>query len=181
MFDYGLVVGRFQGIHKGHISIIKTALELCNHVVVFIGSSQESGTKLNPFDFIYRMNCIKKCFPGVTPYELIILPLPDIGVGDNALWGDYIIKQYREYTGHLPQLYVSGYEDRRCTWFDNYSDINLLNISKSACPYSGTLVRECLKNDDVAKFYELVPQQLHCEYEKMYREYNESVNGLFTE
>ena len=48
-YKTGLVLGRFQTFHKGHEYIINKALEICDKVLVFIGSSDKSGTIENPF------------------------------------------------------------------------------------------------------------------------------------
>ena len=47
-FSLGIMVGRFQTLHIGHEQMIRTGLELCDEVGIFIGSSQESGTEKNP-------------------------------------------------------------------------------------------------------------------------------------
>ena len=36
-YKLGLVLGRFQGVHIGHESIINSALELCSDVLILIG------------------------------------------------------------------------------------------------------------------------------------------------
>lgn len=49
-FKKGLILGRFQTLHKGHEYIIDKALDLCEEVLILIGSSDKSGTIENPFD-----------------------------------------------------------------------------------------------------------------------------------
>ena len=46
-YKLGITVGRFQTFHKGHQVMIDKAIELCDKVGVFVGSSQESGTNKN--------------------------------------------------------------------------------------------------------------------------------------
>ena len=53
-FALGILVGRFQTLHAGHQQMIETALSLCGQVGIFIGSSQESGTRKNPFPYELR-------------------------------------------------------------------------------------------------------------------------------
>lgn len=39
-YDVGMVCGRFQTFHKGHESLIESAVALCDRVLILIGSSQ---------------------------------------------------------------------------------------------------------------------------------------------
>ena len=49
-YDVGLIVGRFQTLHKGHEKLIETGLMLCDRLLILIGSSQECGTERNPLN-----------------------------------------------------------------------------------------------------------------------------------
>ena len=51
LYTLGMVIGRFQVLHNGHVNMVKRALDLCDVVVVYIGSSQEARTKVNPFSY----------------------------------------------------------------------------------------------------------------------------------
>lgn len=39
MYDYGIIVGRFQPLHNGHADLILKALEVSNKVIIYIGYS----------------------------------------------------------------------------------------------------------------------------------------------
>ena len=58
-YKTGLVLGRFQTFHNGHEYIINKALEICDKVLVFIGSSDKFGTIENPFSYELRKKLIK--------------------------------------------------------------------------------------------------------------------------
>ena len=147
-YNLGLIIGRFQGFHKGHQYMIEKALELCELVLVYIGSSQESYTERNPFTYEERKEMIRKCFPDKG--ELFILPLPDAGVGDNEDWGTYVLNKTKEDIGMDPDLIISGMEDVRKSWFtsENAPNSSILFISRSKIPYSGSLVRKALIDED---------------------------------
>ena len=53
-----LIVGRFQPFHKGHLFLIKRALEKADKIVVGIGSANISDVN-NPIDFEARKKIIK--------------------------------------------------------------------------------------------------------------------------
>lgn len=165
LYKYGVVVGRFQGFHRGHFEIINTALNLCDKVVVFVGSPNAKPSEKNPFDYQYRSYCIKNCFPQT---QLEILPLNDIGVGDVPAWGDYLVSEYKHYTGSIPDLYVSGIEGVRTSWFINYDCINLHQVARGKIPYSGTMLRNAILSNNYELFCKIVPNQLIKEYKNMY-------------
>ena len=114
-FELGLLVGRFQTFHTGHETMVRTALALCENVGVLIGSSQEHGTLKNPFTWETRAALLQKVFGG----EIMLAPLPDIGVGNTAKWGEYVLQNAETRFGRLPDLLVSGKEKRRIDWFDS--------------------------------------------------------------
>ena len=114
-FALALLVGRFQPFHAGHGAMVRTALALAENVGVLIGSSQESGTVKNPFSWETRAGLIRKIFGDA----VMLAPLADIGVGNTAKWGEYVLRSAEESFGRLPDLLVSGKEKRRIDWFDN--------------------------------------------------------------
>ena len=119
-FELGIIVGRFQAFHKGHEFIIDKAVELCSTVGIFIGSSQESGTYKNPFTYKTREKIIRRIYGD----KVEINPLPDIGVGNNSIWGEYVLKNTKECFGKAPDLLVSGKEERRVDWFDGIEGVS---------------------------------------------------------
>ena len=138
-YRLGITVGRFQTFHNGHKFMINKAVALCERVGVFIGSSQESGTAKNPFDYATRERLLRMIYgDGIS-----VFPLPDIGVGNNSRWGDYVIGNVEERFGELPDLLVSGKEERRIDWFDS---IKALTIAELYVPkiidISATQMRE---------------------------------------
>lgn len=124
IYKLGITVGRFQTFHKGHQAVIDKALELCEKVGVFIGSSQESGTNKNPFTYEMRESVFKKIYGD----RISIYPLPDIGVGNNSKWGDYVIENVVERFGTPPDLLVSGKEERRIDWFDSVKGLAIAEL-----------------------------------------------------
>lgn len=111
-FRLGVVVGRFQMPHIGHTGMIRTALSICDRTAVFIGSSQESGTEKNPFSYEEREELLRLIFGDVPE----IWPLPDLGVGNNPVWGEYVLDNVIRRCSDLPDLFVSGQETRRADW-----------------------------------------------------------------
>lgn len=85
-----LFIGRFQPFHKAHLSDVKLAIKECGRVVIAIGSSQESGTKDNPFSYDERKQMIISTLEAHDVLDFDILPVPDIN--DDKKWVDHVIK-----------------------------------------------------------------------------------------
>ncbi|MDQ4073439.1 MAG: nicotinamide-nucleotide adenylyltransferase [Thermoproteota archaeon] len=45
----GVIIGRFQPFHLGHLNIVKNVIKECEEMVIVIGSSQFNYTMKNPF------------------------------------------------------------------------------------------------------------------------------------
>ncbi len=144
-YRLGITVGRFQPFHNGHRMVIDKALELCEKVGVFIGSSQESGTNKNPFSYELRKEIIKRIY-GESVY---VYPLPDIGAGNNSVWGDYVLECVFERFGEYPDLLISGKEERRASWFDGAKGASAaeLYIPKTV-DISASRIRELFLNGE---------------------------------
>ena len=141
-FDLGVIVGRFQVLHKGHGDIIRKALQLCKETAIFVGSSQESGTLKNPFSYEIRKELLLTAFP-----ELSVYPLPDIGVGNTYAWGDYVLQNICEHCGRYPELFVSGRESRRTSWIDESWNIGELFIPKTIDISATKMIRFVIEDD----------------------------------
>ncbi len=163
-YKLGITLGRFQAFHKGHQAIIDKALELCEKVGVFIGSSQESGTNKNPFSYEMRKQILQNIYGD----KIYIYPLPDIGVGNNSKWGDYVIKNVIERFGEKPDLLISGKEERRIDWFDG---VGGLSISELYLPktieISASRMRELLLENDFEAWKEYCDQSLWNDFSEM--------------
>ena len=163
-FALGILVGRFQVVHAGHEQMIRTAMALCDRVGIFIGSSQESGTSKNPFPYALRRQLLENLFGG----EVEIYPLPDIGVGNTAAWGDYVLENVRSRFGCLPELLVSGKESRRLDWFDSLRGVRIAELYiPKIINISASKMREYLIADDRAAWESYVNPKNHPLYPQL--------------
>lgn len=163
-FKLGIIVGRFQTFHIGHECVVNKASQLCERVGIFIGSSQEEGTLKNPFSYEMRKDILQKIF-GDSVY---IYPLPDIGVGNNSTWGDYVLENVEKRFGMLPDLLISGKEERRISWFDGVAGVSVseLYIPKTI-DISATQMRDHLINGEFELWKEYTNNKLWSEYDKL--------------
>ncbi len=82
----GLLVGRMQPIHKGHLDVIKGILGEVDEVVISIGSAQLSHNLKDPFTAGERTMMITKALTeyGIPAASYYITPIQDIAC--NSLW-----------------------------------------------------------------------------------------------
>ena len=79
-YDYGVFIGRFQPLHKGHVAVIEKALTKVEKLIVLIGSSNFNRRVRNPFTFDERKNMftfVDSISKAIADKRIIILPLED--------------------------------------------------------------------------------------------------------
>lgn len=183
LYNLGMVIGRFQVLHKGHQMMVKHALEFCDQVVVYIGSSQEQRTQANPFSFEERAEMFRQVFAiECACKKLLIRPLPDIGVGNNEDWGAYVLNTFQKEFHRLPDLYVTGCEKERASWFTNElaPTTDEFRLTRKNINVSGTWCRQTLLANDYEQWCKLVPYELFDkfdEYKNILNLLKESSNG----
>ena len=91
----GLLIGRFQPFHKGHLSAINFGLSKVENLWIGIGSSNKSHEKKNPFTADERKEIILSSLDEETLKRIKIFYVPDIG--DHEKWTyhvDSIVPKY---------------------------------------------------------------------------------------
>lgn len=174
-YSLGIIVGRFQVLHLGHVDMINQAIELCDQVGIFIGSSQESGTLKNPFTYEKRKEMLEALFGD----KVSVYPLPDIGVGNVPMWGDYVLKNVVDRFGKAPDLFVSGEESRRASWLDDYPEIDEIFVPKTI-DISATKMIQFLINDEESAWQKYIDPRLYSQYGELRDLAIKSQNNLET-
>lgn len=84
-YSVGIVIGRFQPFHKGHVYLINKSLKSCNKLIIGIGSSNISN-KNNPYSYEKRLEMVRKFIKeeALENKILKIVPIPD--VPDDSEW-----------------------------------------------------------------------------------------------
>lgn len=132
----GILIGRMQPVHNGHLEVIKQVLSEVDEIIIGIGSAQSSHELKNPFTAGERIVMMNQTLAesNVDSSRYYIIPMQDINF--NAVWashvkmltppfsvvysGNPLVKQlFKEegYTVKQPHLYnrkhLSGSEVRR--------------------------------------------------------------------
>lgn len=82
----GLLVGRFQPFHLGHLHAVRYCLSKSDELIIVIGSALESHTSRNPFTTRERIQMIFLALneSGISREKYIIIPVPDVRL--SYLW-----------------------------------------------------------------------------------------------
>ena len=74
----GLIVGRFQPFHKGHLAVIREVLRQCDELIVVIGSAEDSHTEKNPFTAGERYQMLLSSLRSDERSRINIIPVRDV-------------------------------------------------------------------------------------------------------
>ncbi|NHJ85874.1 MAG: nicotinamide-nucleotide adenylyltransferase [Asgard group archaeon] len=88
----GMIVGRFQPFHNGHMNVIKYILKEVDDLIIIIAASQQSHMMSNPFTagerYIMIHDSLVDEIKDIT--RVIIVPAND--VRDNGLWVAHLLR-----------------------------------------------------------------------------------------
>lgn len=99
----GILVGRFQPFHLGHLSAVRHASREVDELILVVGSSQRSHEFRNPFTAGERIEMIRDTLIAeqeIDEHRIMLIPVPDIDI--HHLWTyqiDLLVPRYdRVYT-----------------------------------------------------------------------------------
>ena len=86
----GILIGRMQPVHKGHMQVINKILEEVDEIIIGIGSAQISHELKDPFTAGERIVMISQSLADedVDPSRYYIIPMQDINF--NAIWASHV-------------------------------------------------------------------------------------------
>lgn len=146
----GILIGRMQPVHNGHMEVIKQILSEVDEIIIGIGSAQLSHELKDPFTAGERIVMMNQALAdsGVDSSRYYIIPMQDINF--NAIWVAHVKMLTPPfsivYSGNplVKQLFSEeGYEVRQPPLYDR------LHLS-------GSEVRRRILNDE--NWEELVPK-----------------------
>ncbi len=82
----GLLVGRMQPVHEGHLEVIKRILDEVDELIIGIGSAQLSHTVKDPFTAGERVMMLTKALTenSIPASKYYIIPIQDVAC--NSIW-----------------------------------------------------------------------------------------------
>ena len=144
----GLLIGRFQPFHLGHLDAVLFGLARTENLFIGIGSSNKFNEKKNPFSTEERREMIVSSIEPSMIDQIKIFDIPD--VGDHEKWTFEIDKIVPKYD------VVFTNDDFTKTLFEK-RQINIIQVVlKDREKFSGTNVRELITDDK--NWQDLVPR-----------------------
>ncbi len=168
-----IFTGRFQPIHLGHLAAMKRTAESLNCPVIPLQII--SKTKRSPFDVILLEKIAKtivKEYSFIT--DFFILPstvqnvIPQLikflqNKGYNPIGLGCGIDRVKDYQRQLGYLSAENADVKVDTF-----EVAMVD-QRGESGYSGTAVREALKNGDIKEFEKMTPQCIHKFYAELKR------------
>lgn len=89
----GLLIGRFQPFHLGHLHCVQQALKKIPELIIAIGSAQFSHTLHNPFTAGERVTMIRLALDEakIDAAKYYLIPIRDLRIHD--LWVPHLVSQ----------------------------------------------------------------------------------------
>jgi len=144
----GLLIGRFQPFHLGHLDAVLFGLARTENLFICIGSSNKSNERKNPFSAEERREMITLSIePSITD-RIKIFDIPD--VGDHEKWTFEIDKIVPKYD------VIFTNDEFTKTLFEKRKISIISVILKDREKFSGTNIRNLITEDK--NWRDLVPQ-----------------------
>ena len=144
----GLLIGRFQPFHLGHLDAVLFALSRTENLFIGIGSSNKSNETRNPFSAKERREMIISSVESSMADRIKIFDIPD--VGDHEKWTFEIDKI-------MPKYDVIFTNDEFTKTLFEKREMNVVPVVlKDREKFSGTNIRELIAGDK--NWQDLVPQ-----------------------
>lgn len=152
MAKRGLLVGRFQPFHLGHLQAIKGVLKEVDELVIVIGSAQYSHNLDDPFTAGERLVMVRKALEeaGIDYARVWVVPVPDVHL--HMMW----VSAVEGYTPKFDVVYSNEPLTRRLFMEAGY-EVKSIRFHKRKV-YSSTEIRERLLNGE--SWEKLVPESV---------------------
>ncbi len=144
----GLLIGRFQPFHLGHLDAVLFGLSRTENLFIGIGSSNKSNERRNPFSAEERREMIISSIEPSMTDRLKIFDIPD--VGDHEKWTFEIDKIIPKYD------IIFTNDEFTKTLFEKREMNGVPVVLKDRGKFSGTNIRELIADDE--NWQDLVPR-----------------------
>ena len=144
----GLLIGRFQPFHLGHLDAVLFGLSRTENLFICIGSSNKSNERRNPFSAEERREMIISSIEPSMADRLKIFDIPD--VGDHEKWTFEIDKIVPKYD------IIFTNDEFTKTLFEKREMSVVPVVLKDREKFSGTNIRELIADDK--NWQDLVPR-----------------------
>jgi len=144
----GLLIGRFQPFHLGHLAALEFALSKVDKLWLGLGSSNKPMEKNNPFSIEERQQMILSSIEDSIKNKISIYPIPDL---------DNHVKWIENIDTIVPDYEIVFSNDPMTEHLYSKRNVDVITIPfLKRNQLSGTRLRELIKSDQ--KWDDLVPE-----------------------
>ena len=144
----GLLIGRFQPFHLGHLEALQFALSKVDKLWLGLGSSNKPMEKTNPFSVEERKQMIMSSIDDSIKNKISIFPIPDL---------DNHVKWIENIDTIVPDYQIVFSNDPMTEHLYSKRNVNVTTIPFfKRDQLSGTRLRDLIKSDQ--KWDDLVPE-----------------------
>jgi len=144
----GLLIGRFQPFHLGHLAALRFALPKVDKLWLGLGSSNKPMEKNNPFSVDERKKMILSSIENSIKNKISIFPIPDL---------DNHVKWIQNIDTIVPDYEIIFSNDPMTEHLYSKRKIQVITIPfLKRDQLSGTRLRDLIKSDQ--KWDDLVPE-----------------------
>ncbi len=144
----GLLIGRFQPFHLGHLEALQFALSKIDKLWLGLGSSNKPMEKTNPFSVEERKQMIMSSIDDSIKNKISIYSIPDL---------DNHVKWIENIDTIVPDYQIVFSNDPMTEHLYSKRDVNVMTIPFfKRDQLSGTRLRDLIKSDQ--KWDDLVPE-----------------------
>jgi bifunctional NMN adenylyltransferase/nudix hydrolase len=113
---YGVLIGRFEPFHNGHLSLVKFALQNVEELLIILGSCNVAKSIKNPWSAEERKEMILSCFDSFEGERITFLEASDYLYNDNR-WLTCIQQQVDEVTDGEEDIVLIGEQKDRSSFY----------------------------------------------------------------
>ncbi len=152
-YPIGLIIGRFQPLHNGHVYLFKKALETVEFLKIGVGSSQMSNQPKNPFSYEERRRFIESALndENIAPTDFEVYPIPDLFDFEKWMESIFLVVQNFDVI-FTNNLWIGRLIQKR-------GKILVYGLKYNFCKFNGSYIRELMQKGNL-EWKSLVPSSI---------------------
>lgn len=149
IFDFAVLIGRFQPFHSGHEKLFRHAASISKHILIIIGSHNSPISIRNPWDSKTREHFIRLSLKDFDPSQYTISFITDSAYNFND-WVMRVQKQVTSITGQNARIAIVGHFKDDTSYYLNYFPQWTLEVLPTqAQGISSTAIRNACYEDNI--------------------------------
>lgn len=186
-YDVAVVIGRFQPVHFGHLTLVREAMRVAKRVVILVGSSNKSQSIKNPWTFNERKVMLSAAIESDTvTASYVVRPLRDFDYSNTKWVAEVQRSTWGQWTDKPESVVLVGHKKDESTFYlDLFPDWDYVEVAEDSRAIdekiNATDIRKLLFTKPVDYLKGVVPEivfnsivrwRQSGEYDRLKEEYN---------